>query len=94
MLGCSTSTPEDRAPVKVTQLAEGFQGDTEQGVTQPSHLMTSSTRQMGWIHMRLKHGSPSEEYWVEANKDAESKCREWGYVEAEVTGTNHFEVLM
>ena len=55
------------------------------------HLMTNASRQLGWMRMELKHGSPSEEHWSEADKDARSKCREWGYEEAEVTGTNHYE---
>lgn len=57
----------------------------------PSHLMTDASRKLGWMRMELKHGSPSEEHWSEADKDAHSKCREWGYEEAEVTGTNHYE---
>ena len=57
----------------------------------PSHLMTNASRQLGWMWMELKHGSPSEEHWSEADKDALSKCREWGYEEAEVMGTNHYE---
>ena len=73
MLGCSTSRPEDDAIEKVMQVVEGLRGHAEQGDTQPSHLMTNATREMGWIRMELKHGSPSEEHWFEANKDAESK---------------------
>ena len=76
MLGCSSL--DGSAPVRLQNQL-------------PSHLMTNASRQMGWIAMELKHGNPSEQHWSEADKDAHSKCREWGYQEAEVTGTNHFE---
>ena len=92
-LGCSTGSPESRAISAVTQLVEGLQSGTEKETTQPTHLMTNAAKRTGWIRMSLKHGSPSEEHWVNADKDAESKCRDWGYREAEVTGTNHVEIL-
>ena len=76
MLGCSI--PDGAAPIRLQNQL-------------PGHLMTNASRRSGWIQMELKHGSPSEEHWSEANKDAHSKCREWGYEEAEVTGTHHFE---
>ena len=93
MLGCSTSSPVSRAVAAVPKLVDGLQSGTEQDTAHPVHLMTSATRRAGRIHMRLKHGTPSEEQWVDANKDAENKCREWGYRETEVTGTNHVELL-
>ena len=57
----------------------------------PAHLMTHSFRRLGSIMIELKHGSPSEAHWAAANVAALRKCREWGYVEAEVTGHRHEE---
>ena len=59
----------------------------------PSHVMVHSVRELGTISMELKHGNPSEEQWAKADSDAYGKCREWGYEEAEVTGTRHHEFL-
>ena len=55
------------------------------------HLMTSSFRELGAISMELKHGRPSEAHWAAADADAHRKCRDWGFVKAEVTGTQHYE---
>ena len=41
--------------------------------------------------MELKHGSPSKAHWVAADAAAGRKCRHWGFVRAEVTGTQHWE---
>ena len=57
----------------------------------PSHIMVHSVRGLGMISMELQHGSPSEEQWAKADSDAQGKCREWGYEEAEVTGTRQYE---
>ena len=59
----------------------------------PVHFMADSFREIGTISMELKHGSPSEAHWAAADADAVRKCRDWGYVEAEVTGTRHYEAL-
>ena len=100
VLGCSTANRENRAINQHTQRLEQaiqrlhtLQAPTEPETAQPSHLMTSTSRRTARIRMRLKHGSPSETHWAKANMDAQSKCREWGYKEAEVTGTNHAELI-
>ena len=59
----------------------------------PSHIMVDSFRELGTISMELSHGNPSEEQWARADSDAHGKCREWGYEEAEVTGTRHYEYV-
>ena len=96
MLGCSI--PDGAVPVRLQNQpqeardiseVEPTVGDLQSQL--PSHLMTSASRRWGRIRMELKHGSPSEAHWSEADEDAHSKCREWGYEEAEVTGTHHFE---
>ena len=99
IFGCSI--PDGDTPVRLqnqpqeargrAETMESTVGDLQSQL--PSHLMTDASRQLGWMLMELKHGSPSEEHWFEADKDAHSKCREWGYEEAEVTGTNHYEFL-
>ena len=67
--------------------------DTTAASTQvgpPVHLMTDSFREIGTISMELKHGSPSKAHWVAADAAASRKCRHWGFVRAEVTGTRHW----
>ena len=96
MLGCSI--PDGSGPVRLQNQprrdiseVEPTVGDLQSQL--PNHLMTSAFRRSGRIWMELKHGSPSEAHWSKADEDAHSKCREWGYEEAEVMGTNHFEFL-
>ena len=55
--------------------------------------MTDSSREIGTISMELKHGSPSKAHWVAADAAAGRKCRYWGFVRAEVTGTQHWSYV-
>ena len=59
----------------------------------PTHVMTSAYPDLGRISMELKHGNPSEDQWSAANRDANSKCKEWGRGDFEVLGTRHYEAL-
>ena len=83
------SQSQPREGREKTEAAESTVGDLLSQL--PSHQMTDASWQWGWIRVELKHGSPSEEHWSEADRDAHSKCQEWGYEEAEVTVTNHYE---
>ena len=94
LASCAEVIEAERETARVGGGLTALATDTTAASTQvgpPVHLMTDSSREIGTISMELKHGSPSKAHWVAADAAAGRKCRHWGFVRAEVTGTRHWE---